>query len=169
MNKQATYLNRYRNKIVFTQEGDTVVMTGYNPEWLGCSYENDYDTPYQALEFDMFQRLKNDDGLDTISEFIFKGLFKFSGLNEKDIPQYKIAPKEEFIKYLFEYDSELKEYKCPQKYRDLCKSTDIIHSVDPSGGPYIAVGFDLNEFFNDGIEREIKSIQIQPNQITFKL
>ena len=154
MDKQTTYLNRYRDKIVFTHEGDTVVMTGYNPEWLGCSYENDYDEAYLSYINDLGGVF---DPIDFLPYCYKEG---------KKIP---VIPKAQFIRYLFEYDSELKEYKCPKKYRVLVKTTSIINNVDPSGGPYISVGDNLNEFFNDGVKRVIESIEIQPGKTVFKI
>lgn len=45
-----------------------------------------------------------------------------------------------------------------------------INMVDPSGGPYIEIGNNLNEFFNDGKDRIIKEIFIHDDgQIEFKL
>jgi len=150
MNNTTTYINRYRDKIVFTQEGDLVTMTGYNPEWLGCAYDNDYDEAYNEY----------------LSTFTYS-----SNPNHYKDNNPSLGPKDrkEFIDYLFSYDFELKEYKCPKKYRDLCKSTDTIINVDPSGGPYISIGTDLNEFFNDGLKRIVESIDIQPSQIIFKI
>lgn len=30
--------------------------------------------------------------------------------------------------------------------------------IDPSGGPYIEIGTNIGRYFNDGIERKVKSI-----------
>jgi len=154
MNTTATYRNRYGDNIIFTQEGNKIIMTGYEPNWLGCSYENDYDDAYLTYI--------NDN----------KGVFDcidFLPYHYVDGKKTLLLSQQEFIKHLFEYDSELKEYKCPDKYRKLVKTSDRIHNVDPSGGPYISLGTNLKRDFKDGIDRIITHIDIQPNSIIFTI
>lgn len=40
---QVLYSNRYNDKIIFTDNGDEVEMTGYNPDWMRCGYVNNPD------------------------------------------------------------------------------------------------------------------------------
>jgi hypothetical protein len=45
-------------------------------------------------------------------------------------------------------------------YRIGYNEDKTINFVDPSGGPFIQVGTELGRYFEDGIERKIKSINI---------
>lgn len=85
--KQVTIINRYADRITFTQEGNTVVMSGYEGDYLRSS-------------------------------------------------------------------------------RD---SNGQVLMVDPSGGPYVAVGDDLNEYFRDKVSRIVESIEINPGLVKFKI
>ena len=42
------YINRYRDHIIFEQEGDTIVMSGYNPEYCRYGFPNIYTEAYEA-------------------------------------------------------------------------------------------------------------------------
>jgi hypothetical protein len=46
---------------------------------------------------------------------------------------------------------------------------ETIDMVDPSGGPYLAIGNNLKHFFGDKIDRIIDKIKIGEDKITFKL
>lgn len=46
---------------------------------------------------------------------------------------------------------------------------DVITMVDPSGGPYITVGSDLQPFFKDGKKRIIDKIKMDKEQVIFML
>ena len=60
---------------------------------------------------------------------------------------------EEFKKKVHEYNNETKEYVMGRELVSLIKSdTTKIDMVDPSGGPYICVGMELNKKFIIGIE-----------------
>lgn len=60
------------------------------------------------------------------------------------------------------------EYRPYLKYVKSDKST--YNMVDPSGGPYIALGMDVGRYFNDGVKRIIKTIQFnKDNKITFTI
>lgn len=91
---EAIYKNRYKDKIVFEQNGDKITMTGYNPEWIRVGYAN-----------------------------------KENG--ESD--------------------------------------WNTINMVDPSGGPYIALGSDLGLFYGDGIKRIVEGISINELSVIFKI
>ena len=45
----------------------------------------------------------------------------------------------------------------------------MIDMVDPSGGPCILIGDDLNEFYQDGTTRIVKSISINELSVIFKI
>lgn len=60
------------------------------------------------------------------------------------------------------------EYRPYLKYVKPDKST--YNMVDPSGGPYIALGMDIGRYFNDGVKRIIKNIQFnKDNKIIFTI
>ena len=40
---KATYHNRYGDKIIFEQQDDTVIMSGYEPDFLRIGYSDDLD------------------------------------------------------------------------------------------------------------------------------
>ena len=62
-------------------------------------------------------------------------------------------PLEEFKKKVHEYNNETKEYVMGRELVSLIKSdTTKIDMVDPSGGPYICTGMELNKKFIVGIE-----------------
>ncbi len=46
---------------------------------------------------------------------------------------------------------------------------EVITMVDPSGGPYIEVGSDLQSFFRDGKKRIIDKIKMDKEQVIFIL
>lgn len=46
-------------------------------------------------------------------------------------------------------------------------NTDKIIMVDPSGGPYMSVGTNLKNYFNDKTDRIISEININENKIIF--
>lgn len=91
---EAVYKNRYKDKIVFQQNGDEITMTGYNPEWIRVGY------------------LNKDNG-------------------ETD--------------------------------------WDKVNMVDPSGGPYIALGTDLGILYGDKVERIVEGISINELSVIFKI
>mgnify|MGYP003334917059 FL=1 len=41
--------------------------------------------------------------------------------------------------------------------------------IDPSGGPYIKVGMDVGRYFDDNIERRIKSIKVIEGKIILSI
>jgi len=72
---------------------------------------------------------------------------------------------EVFKKLVHQYDDEAKSYtELAKKYRLLVFSSDIINMVDPSGGPYIALGDNLKRFWPKGNYQDlvIKSIKFAP-------
>jgi hypothetical protein len=72
---------------------------------------------------------------------------------------------EVFEKLVHEYDQELLEYtELAKKYQPLVFSTNDISMVDPSGGPYISVGDNLNGFWPKGEYQDliVESIKFVP-------
>jgi hypothetical protein len=49
------------------------------------------------------------------------------------------------------------------------KNENDIDMVDPSGGPYLTVGFNLKPYFEDNKNRFIKSIKIDTDKIIFEI
>jgi len=51
-------------------------------------------------------------------------------------------------------------------YRTGYNDDDSIEFIDPSGGPYIAVGMNLSNYFNTKEDMTIKAIEYQPENGT---
>ena len=51
----------------------------------------------------------------------------------------------------------------------LDNNNEDIVMVDPSGGPYITIGTNLNIFFNDGKDRFVDKIYLVGEQVIFKV
>lgn len=49
------------------------------------------------------------------------------------------------------------------------KGQKVYTMIDPSGGPYIGLGMDLDYFFQDGRKRIIDKISFDKNSIIFDI
>lgn len=47
--------------------------------------------------------------------------------------------------------------------------TSCVQMVDPSGGPYISLGFDIGRYLEDGKERRVKAITIEEKKVVFNV
>ncbi len=151
---RATYTNRYGDSIVFEQVSENEVhMSGYNPMWLRCGYENVYDQAYDTYMVDV-RKLEEPDFdllIDDPSQHVTRHC-TFS----------------EFKKFVHEhYEDRVNPL---YKYRNLI-TTDYndINMIDPSGGPYLQRGYDLSLYFGDKKKRTINSIEIQDNKVILKI
>lgn len=122
---KVTYLNRYRDKIIFEHIGDEVVMTGGT--WFRYGWPNVYDKAYEK--------------------------YVMSAVVDAKLEGEQILTQEEFEKVLFVTKDEDKSennalYKIFGKY--IYSDTTKIDFVDPSGGPYISLGDNLNRFWKYG-------------------
>lgn len=108
---KVTYLNRYRDEIIFEHIGDTVTMTGGN--WFRYGWANVYTDAYQVF------------------------------LEDTSIHGISVSGIEEFEKLVHDYNNEVMKQYAPLVYSD----KDKICFVDPSGGPFIGLGDNLNEFW----------------------
>ena len=151
---KTTYQNRYGDNIVFEHISDNKIrMTGYNPDWMRCAYENDYSEAYESYK----------QACDALEEIDMDLLFE-------DLIQSKIRPltlnefKEEVHKDYFYNGKKLR------KYALLVKSDmNDIHMVDPSGGPYLSKRTDLGRYFNDSKPRKINKIEFDKSSVIFTI
>lgn len=51
----------------------------------------------------------------------------------------------------------------------LASDNETIEFIDPSGGPYIDLGFNLKMYFKDDVDRVIESIDISNGNIILKI
>lgn len=145
----APYQNRYGDIITFieTEEG-TVEMSGYNPEWLRAGWPNDYSDAYgiylnqcRLLEEPDYDFLVEDTGTGECSPMTYQEFV------------YEVENNEKFRHYL----------------RHAKSDKSRLNMVDPSGGPYIALGMDVGRYFEDNIERIVDEIQFGDNKIVFSV
>ena len=74
---------------------------------------------------------------------------------------------EVFEKLVHQYDEEAKSYtELAKKYQPKVFSSKEISMVDPSGGPYIALGSNLKQFWPKGEYQDlvVESIKFGPNE-----
>ncbi len=120
------YINRYRDHIVFEQEGDTILMSGYNPEYCRYGFPNIYTEAYKAY-------------CDVVYE----------------VPDGQPMSLDKFKEVVHEWrdgTNWIMKLFGPLVTSD----TDTINMFDPSGGPYIHVGMDMSRFELEGILDTIK-------------
>ncbi len=149
---KTTYYNRYGDNIIFnTVDENEIHMSGYNPEWLRIGYENDYSKAYDAYRHHC-NELTEPDNLLLVEDV------SANKLREMTLHEFKEA-----------LHSENPGNRNPfSEYRKLVHSTDKIHMVDPSGGPYIAKNTNLGLYFNDKKQRIVDTIEVQENKVIFK-
>jgi hypothetical protein len=130
--KKVTYKNRYGDNIVFEQvSSKKVKMSGYS-EYFRIGWPNNYEVAY-------FTYLEDQQGIN-------------------DDPLYP----EEFIKELYCKDWHDPNKNPLHKYLKLVTSDrDRINMFDPSGGPYLTIGYDLGLFWEDRIPRIIEKIELK--------
>lgn len=142
--KKINKVNRYNETYTFTEiDENTVEMTGPFKHYR-TAYENDYEEAYAAY------------------------LKKCNALEEPDWDLVYDVPVENCVRPLtfLEFTEEVhKEYFIEnpvlRQFSLLVKSDpETIHMIDPSGGPYIARGSDLNHLFDDFKPRVINEIKI---------
>ena len=151
---KTTYQNRYGDNIVFEHiSEDKIKMTGYNPEWIRCAYENDYSEAYQSYKADC-DSLEEPD-----MDLLFEDLIQ-STIRPLTLKEFKDEVHKEYF------------YKNPKlrKYTNLIKSDrNDLFMVDPSGGPYLSKRADLGRYFNDGKSRKISKIELDKSSVIFTI
>lgn len=147
--KTAPYKNRYGDIITFVEtDENTVEMSGYNPQWIRGSWANDYSDAY-GLYLNQCNTLEEPD-YDYLIE-------------DNDENRLRPMTYQEFANTIHSNE----KY---QHYLSLIKSDKTRYEmVDPSGGPYISVGSDLNEFFGDDKKRIVEDIQFKQDKIIFTI
>lgn len=116
-----TYINRYRDQIVFEQNGDTIVMSGYEPTYCRYGFPNIYTEAYEAY-------------CDVVYE----------------VPDGVPMPLEKFKEVVHEW-RDGKNWIMKLFGPLVVSDTKTINMFDPSGGPYISVGMDMSIFGLKGI------------------
>lgn len=72
---------------------------------------------------------------------------------------------QEFVHELEEVVSDTDEFHSYTKH--VTYDPDNLNMVDPSGGPCIFIDTNLGQFFEDGIERRVKSIKLEDKKVVF--
>ncbi len=121
-----TYVNRYRDEIVFEQEGDIILMSGYNPQYCRYGFPNIYTEAYEAY-------------CDVVYE----------------VPDGQPMPLDKFKEVVHEW-RDGKNWIMKLFGPLVKSDTDTINMFDPSGGPYIAIGTDMAHFGLEGRVETIK-------------
>ena len=144
---KATYYNRYRTEITFNHTKNQVVMSGKGlTEFMRYGWPNVYTKAYEKY---------------VESARVDARLKENQILTEEEFEEVLFVTKDEGS---FESNALLKIFG---KY--IYSDRETIDMVDPSGGPYLAVGNNLKHFFGDKIDRIIDKIKIGEDKITFKL
>lgn len=78
------------------------------------------------------------------------------------------------VNYYISYEEFIHKVENNEEYRPYLKyaksDKNTYSMVDPSGGPYIALGMDIGRYFEDGVKRIIKTIQFnKDNKIIFTI
>lgn len=120
-----TYVNRYRDQITFEQDGDTILMSGYDPSFCRFGWPNVYTEAYQAYCEVVYEQ---PDGipmsLDRFKEVVHEWR---DGKN-----------------WIFKLFGPL-----------ITSDKNSISMFDPSGGPYMSLGMDMAGFGLEGIVSHI--------------
>jgi hypothetical protein len=88
---------------------------------------------------------------------------------QKAYDEYCMQNENPISKKDFELSIHDRDNSIHSKYAHLVTSTNEYYMIDPSGGPYITVGMNLNEFFNDNKKRIVDKIQFGNNVVIFTL
>jgi len=133
------YLNRYGDKFTFSLDENGDILWEGNFEYCTITMPNDYREAHRV--------------------YLLDNCFSDHCLSFED-----------FKNAIHEYDDVKKEYKMGLKYVKLVTSrTDKIDCVDPSGGPYIGVGANMQTFgFKDFIVEDFERIKTGYKIITKK-
>ena len=119
------YTNRYGDKIVFEQNEDMIVMSGYNPEFCRYGFPNVYTEAYNAY-------------CDVVYE----------------TPDNKPITLEKFKEVVHQW-REGKNWIYKLFGPLVTSDKNTIDMFDPSGGPYISVGLDMSKFGLEGTVEKI--------------
>ncbi len=150
---KATYHNRYGDNIVFEEINDkTIEMTGYDQHYR-VGYANDYSEAYEI--YCMECKALTEPDMNLLVE----------NVNENDL---RPMTYQEFVQHM-EDTIHLPSDSKTEPYHHYWKSHvktdyDRYWMVDPSGGPYIAIGTDVGRYFDDSIQRRVMNIAIEKNK-----
>jgi len=150
---KVTYDNRYGDTITFEQINKTEIrMSGYG-SYYRVSYGNDYTYAYIEYVQDC-NALEEPDNM----------------LLHDDGTKLRMLTLEEFTDQFIETNGFYDKKSAFYKYASLIESDmSSVTMIDPSGGPYIAVGGNVGRYFDDGVQRIISSIKIDSSQATLQI
>lgn len=144
---KVTYLNRYRDKIIFEHIGDEVIMTGGS--WFRYGYPNVYDDAYNR--------------------------YVKSALTDSKLQVEQILSRKEFKEALYSDKEDNYMWSDNALYRLFGKyiysDMSAFEFVDPSGGPYISAGDNLKGFWPKGKYQDliVESIKMDGDIVKFKI
>lgn len=131
-----TYLNRYKTSFTFEKNSKGNIKWHGDFDFCRIGYPNDYTKAYNVYISD-----------------VTNGLFKDELMT---LDSFKVA--------VHKYDDEKREYVMGNKYVRLVESVkDQISMVDPSGGPYLTIGSQMEQF-----GKEFKGIVVKGFKSTKK-
>lgn len=150
----ATYINRYGDEIIFDQVSEKEIhVTGFYPLALRCGFENSYVKAYEMYMKDVNNLTEPD--MDLL-------------IDDPSINSVRHCTFEEFSTFIVEsYKDRINPLKRYHKYTTPDQSK--ITMVDPAGGPYMSVGTNLKNYFNDKVDRVISKIEFNDNKIIFTI
>jgi len=125
-----TYVNRYGDRILFEQNEDTILMSGYSPEYCRFGWPNVYTEAYQAY-------------CDVVYEQ----------------PDGKPMSLERFKEVVHEWREGSTNWIMKLFGPLITSDKETIDMFDPSGGPYMKVGMDMSHFGLEGIVTAIKFVE----------
>lgn len=124
-----TYVNRYGDRVLFEQNGDTILMSGYNPQFCRYGWPNVYTEAYQAY-------------CDVVYE-------------QPDGVPMSLERFKEVVHDWREGKNMIMKLFGPL----ITSDKDTISMFDPSGGPYIGLGMDMSHFGLEGILESIQFVE----------
>jgi len=152
-----TYNNRYRDAIVFERTDDnTVVMTG--GQYFRCGWPNKYDRAYRAY-MEVVKKLEEPDYNLLVED-----------VDANTIRSFTEAEFEQAMQgHLHDYEDKKANPTLKSLWKHVYSDMDTIDMVDPSGGPYVKLGYDLKEMVGFPESFVIKSIKFGDNEsVIFK-
>lgn len=145
---KTTYNNRYGDSIVFEDIDDkTVEVTGFSPHYR-AGYANDFSDAYEIYSLECKALTEPD-----------------MNLLVEDIKDNQLRPMnfQEFAQRVTDaFQDNTEPYR--HYWKHVVPDYDRYIMVDPSGGPYIAIGTDVGRYFEDNTARRVMHIAIEDSK-----
>ena len=145
---KTTYHNRYGDNIVFEELDDkTIEMTGHSDHYR-VGYANDFSEAYEIYSMECKALTEPD-----------------MNLLVEDVKENNLRPMtfQEFAQHMTD-TVHLKVEPYYHYWKLVTPDLSRYWMVDPSGGPYIAIGTDVGRYFDDSIQRRVMNIAIENNK-----